>query len=124
MLCNSRLVLAAAAVSAWLASSSGALAAGALAIDACGAYGEAHDFPNVAAARASALRECRGKGCRVVATLNGNCAAFAIDGRNPCGARGYASGPHLGRAQNAALRACYSNGGRDCLIRTFVCDGR
>ncbi len=98
--------------------------AGALAIGACGAYGEAHDFANIALARAGALRQCRGEGCKVVANLRGNCAAFAIDGANPCGPSAYASGPHLGRAQNAALRGCYAKGGRECVIRMFVCDGR
>ncbi|HVX98444.1 MAG TPA: DUF4189 domain-containing protein [Pseudorhodoplanes sp.] len=101
-----------------------AAAAGALAVGACGAYGEAHDFPNAAAARAAALRQCRGRDCRIVASLRGNCAAFAIDLPNPCGASGHASGPHLGKAQNAALRSCYGRGGKDCVIRVFVCDGR
>lgn len=99
-------------------------AAGALAVGACGAYGEAHDYPNVAAARASALRECRGKGCQVVVNLRGNCAAYAVDGANPCQTSAFASGPHLGKAQNAALRSCYGKGGKDCVIRVFVCDGR
>ncbi len=101
-----------------------AQAAGALAVGTCGAYGEAHDFPNASAARASALRECRGQGCKVVANLRGNCAAYAVDSANPCGMSAHASGPHLGKAQNAALRACYSTGGKDCVIRVFVCDGR
>jgi len=99
-------------------------AAGALAVGSCGAYGEAHDFPNVAAARAAALRQCRGEQCQVVATLRGNCAAFSVDMANACGASGYASGPHLGKAQNAALKSCYGKGGKDCVIRVFVCDGR
>lgn len=98
-------------------------AAGALAVGACGAYGEAHDFPNTAGARAAALRQCRGPECKIVANLRGNCAAFAIDGTNPCRASGYSSGPHLGKAQNAALKSCYGKGGKDCVIRVFVCDG-
>jgi hypothetical protein len=101
-----------------------ARAAGALAVGSCGAYGEAHDFPNAAAARAAALRQCRGEGCKVVANLRGNCAAFAVDASNPCGASAFASGPHLGKSQNAALRSCYGKGGKDCVIRVFVCDGR
>jgi hypothetical protein len=101
-----------------------ARAAGALAIGACGAYGEAHDFPNAAAARATALQQCRGNDCKVVANLRGHCAAFAVDGANPCGTSAYASGPHLGQAQNTALKACYGKGGKDCVIRVFVCDGR
>jgi hypothetical protein len=99
-------------------------AAGALATGTCGAFGEAHDFPNIAAARAAALRQCRGDGCQVVANLRGNCAAFAVDASNPCGASAFAAGSHLGKAQNAALRSCYGKGGKDCVIRVFVCDGR
>lgn len=101
-----------------------AQAAGALAVGSCGAYGEAHDFPNATSARANALRQCRGDHCKVVVNLRGNCAAFAVDASNPCGASAHASGPHLGKAQNAALRACYGKGGKDCVIRVFVCDGR
>jgi hypothetical protein len=37
-----------------------ARAAGALAIGPCGAFGEAHDFRGLAAARESALSKCRG----------------------------------------------------------------
>jgi hypothetical protein len=53
-----------------------------------------------------------------------NCAAFAVDGRNFCGAYGFASASRLGQAQNAALRHCYGNGGKDCVIRAFVCDAK
>ncbi len=105
------------------AGNAAANAAGALAIGACGAYGQAHDYPNAAAARSNALQKCRGRECRLVATLHGTCAAFAVDGTNPCGASGYASGPHLGRAQNAALASCFQKSGKDCMIRAFVCDG-
>jgi hypothetical protein len=101
-----------------------AQAAGALAVGSCGAFGEAHDFPNIPRARASALSHCRGEQCKVVANLRGNCAAFAVDASDPCGASAHAAGPHLGKAQNAALRACYGKGGKDCVIRVFVCDGR
>jgi hypothetical protein len=112
------------AIAMMLGVSAGAKAAGALAIGACGAHGEAHDFPNAIAARASALRKCQGRNCRLVATLKGDCAAFAVDGANPCGPHGFASGPHLGRAQNAALASCFKERGKDCMIRAFVCDGR
>ena len=30
----------------------------------------------------------------------------------------------LGPAQNTALKQCYSNGGKDCVIRAFVCDAK
>ncbi len=101
-----------------------AQAAGALAIGACGAYGQAYDFPNSAAATERALSECKGSACRVVTTLRRACAAYAVDGTNPCGAHGWARGPRLGGAQNEALRGCYKDGGRDCVIRTFICDAK
>jgi len=53
----------------------------------------------------------------------GACAAYAIDGRNACGPHGYATAPTLARAQNVALRNCYQDGGRDCVVRAFACDG-
>jgi hypothetical protein len=28
------------------------------------------------------------------------------------------------RAQNTALRYCYRNGGKDCVIRAWACDGK
>ncbi|MBX9777134.1 MAG: DUF4189 domain-containing protein [Xanthobacteraceae bacterium] len=99
-------------------------AAGALAIGPCGAYGVAYDQPGAEAARAEAMRKCTGKGCRVVASTNMNCAAFAVDMRNACGSYGFAAAARLGPAQNAALKQCYSNGGKDCVIRAFVCDAK
>ena len=41
-----------------------------------------------------------------------------------CGAFGYAAAPRLGQAQNTALRYCYRNGGKDCVIRAWVCDAK
>jgi Domain of unknown function (DUF4189) len=101
-----------------------ARAAGALAIGACGAFGESFDFRSANDARKSALAKCHGKGCRVVATVNGGCAAFAVDFINACGARGWGKAHALGPSQNDALRACYKNGGRECVIRTFFCDAK
>ena len=97
-------------------------AAGALAVGACGAYGYAYDFGNVATARATALRKCSGP-CKAV-IMRRACAAFAIAGSKPCGAHGYASAMRLGQAQNTALRQCYKHGGRDCVIRAWACDGK
>jgi methylthioribose-1-phosphate isomerase len=99
-------------------------AAGALAIGACGAYGVAYDHARNEAAHAEAMRKCSGKGCKVVASTKLNCAAFAVDMRNVCGSYGFAAASRLGPAQNTALRQCYSNGGKDCVIRAFVCDAR
>jgi hypothetical protein len=100
-----------------------ARAAGALAIGNCGAYGLAYDFPQLEAANAAALAQCTGD-CKVAAPMRGNCAALSIDMRNACGAFGYAAAPQLGQAQNTALRYCYRNGGKDCVIRAWVCDAK
>ena len=100
-----------------------AQAAGALAIGACGAYGFAFDFAADPVARNAALRKCEGD-CKVVAALSRNCAAFAVDLRNACGSHGHATGSRLGLAQNQALRQCYLNGGKDCVVRAFVCDAK
>ncbi len=103
---------------------SAARAAGALAIGACGAYGEAYDFRTVAEARRSALVKCQSSTCRVVAVTRHGCAAFAVDFTDACGAHGWGKGPRLGRSQNEALRSCYKNGGKECVIRTFFCDAK
>jgi hypothetical protein len=101
-----------------------ARAAGALAIGSCGAFGEAFDFTSVAEASQSALAKCQGESCRVVTTARRGCAAFAVDFANPCGAHGWGKGPRLGRSQNEALEACYRDGGKECVIRTFFCDAK
>ena len=101
-----------------------ARAAGALAIGACGAFGEAYDFGTVEEARQSALAKCRSDSCRVVTVTKRGCAAFAVDFTNACGAHGWGKGPRLGRAQNEALRSCYKDGGKECVIRTFFCDAK
>ena len=99
-------------------------AAGALAIGTCGAFGEAYDFRTLDEAQQSALSKCAGDACRVVTTAKRGCAAFAVDFTNPCGAHGWGKGARLGRSQNAALQACYQDGGKDCVIRTFFCDAK
>jgi Domain of unknown function (DUF4189) len=101
-----------------------ARAAGALAIGACGAYGEAHDFLSVKEASTNAQSRCKGKACRVVATVKRGCAAFAVDFVNPCGGHGWGKAAALGPAQNVALRSCYKDGGKECVIRTFFCDAK
>ena len=100
-----------------------AQAAGALAIGACGAYGFAFDFGGDTVARNAALRKCEGE-CKVVAALSRNCAAFAVDLRNACGFHAHATAARLALAQNQALRQCYQNGGKDCVVRAFVCDAK
>jgi len=107
-----------------LAPVAAAQAAGALAVGSCGAYGFAYDFQGDEAARTAALKKCTGADCKVVAAMKGNCAAFAIDGRNACGAYGFAAAAGLGPAQNSALQQCFHYGGKDCVIRAFVCDAK
>jgi hypothetical protein len=99
-------------------------AAGALAIGPCGAYGVAYDHVREDRARAEAVSKCARTACKVVVSIRRNCAAFAVDLRNACGPYGFASAARLGPAQNRALRECYRNGGKDCVIRAFVCDAR
>jgi hypothetical protein len=101
-----------------------ARAAGALAIGNCGAFGEAYDFHNTAQARKRALAKCAGKACRVVAVVRGGCAALAVDFTNGCGAHGWGKASNLGSAQNVALKSCYRDGGKECVIRTFFCDAK
>ena len=116
------LLMASAAV--MLVAVSQARAAGALAVGTCGAYGQAFDFGSVKTASASARSRCKARPCRVVATVKRGCAAFSVDFSNPCGGHGWGKASRLGPAQNVALRSCYSHGGKDCIIRTFFCDGR
>ena len=101
-----------------------ARAAGALAIGACGAFGEAYDFHTIDEARTSALAKCQNDTCRVVTVAKHGCAAFAVDFTNACGAHGWGRGSKLGRAQNEALKSCYRDGGKECVIRTFFCDAK
>ena len=101
-----------------------ARAAGALAIGTCGAVGEAYDFRTIDDARHSALAKCQTDSCRVVTTVKRGCAAFAVDFTNACGAHGWGKGARLGGTQNEALRSCYRDGGKECVIRTFFCDAK
>jgi hypothetical protein len=98
-------------------------AAGALAIGACAAYGYAYDYPTAKAAQQAALQKCSGP-CKQVVTTKKGCVAFAIDGRRPCGPHGFANAPRLGEAQNIALKYCYKHGGKDCVIRAWICDAK
>jgi hypothetical protein len=99
-------------------------AAGAFAVGKCGAYGYAYDYRTAGEALVAAQAKCTGSNCTVVAAMQRDCAAFAIDARRPCGANGWATAPQLGGAQNAALRECYRHGGKTCVIRSFVCDAK
>ena len=98
-------------------------AAGALAVGACAAYGYAYDYPSSARAQAAAVEKC-GASCKNVVTTKNGCVALAVDGHKPCGPNGYANAPKLGVAQNTALKYCYKYGGKDCMIRAWICDGK
>ena len=97
-------------------------AAGALAAGKCGAFGYSFDdySPEAAALRAKA--QCKGRDCKVVTTFRRTCAALAIDGRNPCGPNGWAQAASLASAQNSASAQCHRYGGKNCVIRAWVCD--
>src|SRR3569833_2149487 len=101
-----------------------ARAAGALAVGSCGAFGEAYDFRSAKEAQESALKKCKGETCRVVATVKHGCAAMAVDYANACGGHGWGRAARLGAAQNAALKSCYKEGAKECVIRTFFCDAK
>lgn len=113
--------LTVAAFCALTATVGGAAAAGAFAVGACGAYGYAYDYRQMAAARAAAAHKCSGT-CKIVGTIRRGCAALAIDAKRPCASYGWAINPHLGKAENTSLRRCYQFGGRDCVVRAWACD--
>ncbi len=98
------------------------VAAGALAVGKCGAYGQAFDFPHEQGAVAAARKQCKGD-CTMV-TMRRACAAISLDLNNRCGAYGYAVAPRISSAQNNAMRKCYENGGKDCVIRAWTCDAK
>jgi hypothetical protein len=98
------------------------LAAGALAVGKCGAYGQAIDYVAEGAARAAARKQCQGD-CTTVA-LKRACGAFAVDMMNPCGAHGYAVKPQISASLNEATKKCYDFGGKQCVIRAWACDAR
>jgi hypothetical protein len=98
-------------------------AAGAFAIGKCGAYGQAYDYAGKSAARAAAVKQCKG-GCTTTVTMKRACAALSIDMANPCGAHGYAVKSHISSTLNEATRKCYEFGGKECVIRAWACDAK
>jgi Domain of unknown function (DUF4189) len=112
---------AVAAASLLFVAASVAQAAGAFAVGACGAYGYAYDYKQIADARSAAAQKCSGT-CKVVGAIRRSCAALAVDAKRPCGSYGWAIDEHLGKAQNTSLRRCYQFGGRDCVVRAWACD--
>jgi hypothetical protein len=113
--------LAVAATGLLIAGMAAAEAAGAFAVGACGAYGYAYDYTRSTDARTAALGQCSGQ-CKVVGVMRRGCAALSVDVKQPCGSYGWAIKSHLGQAQNLSLRRCYEFGGRDCVVRAWVCD--
>ena len=99
-----------------------AKAAGAFAIGRCAAYGQAYDYPAENLARAAALKQCKGE-CTAV-TMKKACAALSVDMNNPCGPHGYAVRPKISASLNDATRECYKYGGKECVIRAWVCDAK
>jgi hypothetical protein len=114
---------AAVAASIMLSMASAGHAAGVLAVGKCGAYGFSYDYKRAAEAQTAALQRCTGGDCKPIAFSRG-CAALAVDGANKCGPHGFATATKLGQAQNTALEQCYRFGGKDCVIRAFVCDAK
>jgi uncharacterized protein DUF4189 len=99
-------------------------AAGALAMGRCGAFGYAFDDVSPEAAAQRARAQCKGHACKVVTSFRHACAALAVDAGNACGPHGWANAPTLGRAQNIASQSCHRFGGRNCMIRAWVCDAK
>jgi len=99
-----------------------AKAAGAFAIGQCAAYGQAYDYAAESQAKEAALKQCKGN-CTAV-TMKKACAAFSVDMTNPCGPHGYAVRPKISASLNEATRECYKYGGKECVIRAWVCDAK
>jgi hypothetical protein len=90
----------------------------------CGAWGGGWNHDTEAGARAAAMRQCKGKNCKVAATLAGNCIAFAIDRNRSCGAWGWATRQTREAAEEAALNQCRKHKGANCNIRAQFCDSQ
>lgn len=99
-------------------------AAGALATGRCGAFGYSFDDVSPEAAAQRARVQCKGAQCKVVTSFRHACAAVAIDAKNACGPHGWAQAATLGQAQNMASQQCHRFGGRNCMIRAWVCDAK
>lgn len=121
---NCRVLYLAVSIFAFVAAqiSTPASSAGALAVGKCGAYGQAYDYPAEEAARAAALKQCKGT-CEAV-TMKRACAALSLDMANPCGAHGYAVASRISNTLNAAMKKCYDFGGKECVIRAWACDAK
>jgi hypothetical protein len=99
-------------------------AAGALATGRCGAFGYAFDDLSPEAAALRARAQCKGQECKVVSSLRHACAAFALDATDVCGPHAWANAPTADRARNVASQTCQRYGGRNCIIRAWLCDAK
>lgn len=97
-------------------------AAGALAVGSCGAYGSAYGHDHLGEARRSALARCGDASCRTAATIRNQCAAFAVERHNLCGARGWAYAADRAQAEDLAMQYCREHAVRGCRVRAWVCD--
>jgi hypothetical protein len=101
------------------------IAAGALAVGDCGAYGASARLFGQSAARTNALKMCAtrgGRNCQLQVDLAGNCASLAVERGRFCGVLGWATANTLNSAQSEALKDCASRGGRNCSIQDSICD--
>ena len=123
-MCTARAAAFFAALALLLSLSTQAQAAGALATGRCGAFGYAFDDLSPEAAALRARAQCKGQECKVVSSFRRACAAFAVDAINVCGPHAWASAPTADRARNVASQTCQRYGGRNCIVRAWVCDAK
>ncbi len=113
-------VFAMAGVAGLLAWPGLARAEGAIAKSDNGAAGISYNQRGERAAAERAIEECQGR-CRVVLRFRGECAAIAV-GRG--GGGGWARAERRGRAEEAAIEECRSQGNRECRVSLWACDDR
>lgn len=99
-------------------------ASGALAIDSNqgSQYGFAYNYATIDEASQRALSEC-GSGCGIVETFEQGCAAYAADQADGSTVYGWGTASDGGTAQSYALQYCQSNGGSQCIVRSWGCNG-
>ena len=122
---NLKALLLAAMAAACLAaplSCAPAQAAGALAVGHCGVDGYSYNNADRQQAEDTALSQC-GPGCKIVLTFERACGAFATDANKSCGAEGWGRGSDRGEAEEIAVRECVNQGGEQCAVKRWVCDG-
>ena len=117
-----RLAAACAATAVIFCCSTPSEAAGAIAVGPCGSDGYSYDHPTREQAEERALQEC-GPKCEVVVTFHNACGAFATDVAKSCGPQGWAWNAERGAAEDMAIRECINQGGGQCQVKRWVCDG-